>query len=194
MQTYEVNFKQVIDMAVSLASERKEGFFAVFSDDIGIGTGRTDGTYDKAICQERNLPVFHSEHIGGTIVLFPGDISFLELSLSYSDFGKDAIKAIESYLQSIGLQVRRFGNDLMLYSAEEKEWFKVASYGSGWISKGYLQTAVHVSIGMDEELVSKICTKPCQKKPRGLARYGIKAQEIYNVIKLMRMKNMGVNK
>lgn len=183
MNIYEVNFTKAAEKAIALASEGKEGLMVAISDNLWLATGRTEGTYSEAVRQEFDIPVFHSEHIGGTCVVFPNDLSFCELSLSYSDFGKRAINAIKNYLTNFGLVVRLDGNDLMLYSAEEKEWFKVASYGSGWLSKGYMQTVVHVSIGMDEELVSRLCTKPCQKNPRGLAQYGITAQAVYEVIK-----------
>ena len=183
MDIYEVNFTQAVERATTLASEHKDGLLVIVSDKLGLATGRTADTYSEAVRQEYNIPIFHSEYIGGTIVVFPDDISFLELSLSYSDFGEQVVNAVKDYLLSVGLKVRNFGNDLMLYSDEENEWFKVASYGSGWISKGYMQTVIHISIGMDEELVDRICTKPCKKKPRGLSRYGITAQAIYNAIK-----------
>lgn len=183
MTVYEMNFPQSLEMLMELIKTKQEGLVVEKAKNLWLATGRTDGTYSETVQQEFNIPVFHSEHIGGTCVVFPDDLSFCELSLSYSDFGERAIKAIKDYLTTFGLVVRLAGNDLMLYSAEEKEEYKVASYGSGWLAKGYMQTVVHVSIGMNEELVSRLCTKPCQKKPRGLAQYGVTAQAVYEVIK-----------
>ena len=43
---------------------------------------------------------------------------------------------------------------------------------------GVVYTAIHISIGMDLDLIKAICTKPMVKTPKGLQDYGITQDEI----------------
>ncbi|MBQ8331130.1 MAG: hypothetical protein IJX94_01355 [Clostridia bacterium] len=183
MKVYEIGFSQVADAMKEITQTGGEGLIVEIAADPWLATGRIDGTYSEEARQDLGIPLFHAKHYGGTCVVFPGDLSLCEMRLTQSDFGKRAIHAVKEFLKSLGLHVALDGNDLMLYSPEENEKFKVASYGSGSFGGGHYQTVVHVSIGMDEELVKRLCTKNQKKKPRGLDRYGVTAQAVYEVIK-----------
>lgn len=169
--------------AVELAKAREEGLIVAVVENHWLATGLTDGTYSAAVQQELNIPVFKAQHVGGTCVVFPGDLSMCELRIGNSDFGRKILVALQNYLGTRNIRTRFDGNDLMVHSAEEDDWFKIASYGSGWIGKGFVQTVVHVSIGMDEDLVTRLCTKPCVKRPGGLEKYGVTSQDVYEVLK-----------
>lgn len=183
MKVYEIGFPKVADTIKNIVLSEQEGTIVEVATEHWLATGRIDGTYSEEVRQKLGIPIFQSTYMGGTCVVFPGDISFCELRLKQSDFGKQAIVAVKNYLKSLGFCVVLNGNDLMLYSREADGLFKVASYGSGRFLEKYLQTVVHISIGMDEELVGRICVKDQKKKPMGLGRYGITAESIYKVIK-----------
>lgn len=183
MKIYKIDFQRVADTIKEIEQTKQEGLIVEIATHPWLATGKIDGTYSEAVRQELGIPLFQSKHYGGTCVVFPGDLSLCEFKLGKSDFGKLAICAIRDYLLSVGFNVSLDGNDLMLCSIEECDKFKVASYGSGSFGDGYMQTVVHVSIGMDENLIKKICLKEQKKRPRGLSKYGITAQDIYDAIK-----------
>lgn len=183
MHIYELNdFSEVSAKAIELAQTNKEGIIVAIVDSHWLATGATENTYDVEAQQRFNIPVFQSQHIGGTCVVFPGDLSLCELYHGVSNFGHSVIRAVKEYLDSLNIRTYFDGNDLMIHSSTDNVWRKVASHGSGWLDKGYSQSVVHISIGMDENLVEQICTKPCIKKPGGLGSYGITADAIYNNI------------
>lgn len=168
--------------ANELAKTKAEGIVVAVVESHWLATGVTAGTYDVSAQQRLNIPVFQSQHIGGTCVVFPGDLSLCELHHGLSNFGFLVVQGLETYLNGLGFRTHFDGNDLMLHFTTDDIWRKVASHGSGWISNGYSQVVVHVSIGMDEHLVDTLCTKPCKKRPGGLGIYGITAEEIYNKV------------
>ena len=184
MDVYELDtFVTGSTKAIELAKAGKEGLIIAVVENHWLATGLTENTYSAEVQQELSIPVFKAQHVGGTCVVFPGDLSMCELRFGTSNFGKQALVALQSYLGTRGIRARFDGNDLMAYSEVKGDWLKIASYGSGWLSKGYVQTVVHVSIGMDEDLVSRLCTKPSIKRPGGLEEFGITSQNVYDLLK-----------
>ena len=183
MDIYELDtFVAGSTKAAELARSGKEGLIVAVVESHWLATGLTEHTYSAEIQQELNIPVFKAQHVGGTCVVFPGDLSMCELHIGTSNFGKYMLTTLQSYLGARGIRTRFEGNDLMI-CVDANDWRKIGSYGSGWVSEGFVQTVLHVSIGMDEDLVSKLCTKHCIKRPGGLSMLGITTQEVYEALK-----------
>lgn len=81
---------------------------------------------------------------------------------------------LTSYLSGYG-NVRLDGNDILLDDR------KVASWAS-MDHDGYITRVMHISVGMDEDLVNEICTKPMVKRPGRLADYAITSNDILSAI------------
>lgn len=179
---YEI--QETLDMltvAKDLATNNEDGIVLNIAKEIWMASGQVENSYSKLAKEKYNLNMYEGIFIGGTAIVFPGDISILQLKHDLSDIGTRIINKTKDFLASRNIESFISGNDLLI--AEGNENYKVASWGSGWKAKDYTENVVHISIGMDEELVDEICTKNCVKKPRGLSYYGIKTSDILDIIK-----------
>lgn len=163
-----------------LVQEQEEGLLVNFGDNFFCGCGK-HANFREDVCKDLAIPVLHANYLGGTIVIFPGDLSIMEVKRGHSLFGEKTIQCLHKYLYSKGLPVCIKGNDLLLYDVDTRMACKVASYGANWVGD-MTETGVHVSINMDLELVKRICIKPMIKVPGALSQYGITAQELWQVI------------
>lgn len=134
--------------------------------------------YHAEHCRERNIPVLFGEYLGGCIVNMPGDLSLARTTWGDSDYGERVTAAATVWLKDRGVAVCRDGNDVL---ADGK---KVASWAKAISENGWCQSVVHFSVGtMDLELIKSICLKPMEKIPGSLGDYGIKAEDIWDVVK-----------
>lgn len=122
------------------------------------------------------LPSYKTHDFGGSIINFQEDVCVCNYQPDFNSFGDDLMDLITEFLKNKGLKAERYGNDILV-----DDEFKVASYMSERLN-GCLYTAAHISIGMDLELIKKVCTKGMVKIPKGLKDYGITQKEIIDLI------------
>ena len=115
-------------------------------------------------------------------MVFPGDLSVMEVRRGPSRFGEECLRAVCRYLgEDKGLPVCIDGNDLMLWDRDAKTALKVGSHGSNWVGE-LTESVAHFSINMDLNLVGRVCTKPMVKTPGALGKYGVTAQELWEAV------------
>ena len=163
-----------------LVQDQEEGLLVNFGDNYFCGCGKHSNLREE-VCDNLNIPILRANYLGGTIVIFPGDLSIMEVKRGHSTFGAKTIQCLCDYLRSKGLPVFVDNNDLLLSDVDNRVAYKVASYGSNWVG-AMTETGIHVSINTDVELIKSICVKPMVKVPGALGQYGITAQELWQAI------------
>ena len=139
------------------------------------GAGRA---FREDVCAERGIPVFHAHHLGGTTIVFPGDLSIMEIRNGFSTFGETCLRHIHDYLMRRGFFVRIEGNDLLIWDKQDQIIYKVGSHGSNHVG-ALTESVVHFSINVDVPLICDICTKPMIKMPGAWSKYHISAEELW---------------
>lgn len=119
----------------------------------------------------QNLTTYKTHNFGGIIVNFKEDICVGHYETLAYDYGKNFMNKLCEYFKSKNLNAVVNGNDILV------DDFKVASYMSQNINS-CIYTAIHISIGMDLDLIKSICVKPMQKTPKGLKDYNITQKEM----------------
>lgn len=180
MKIIYANVEHGLKESARLVNECEEGIIVNFSDMHWCACGKRAGIRED-ICEELGIPILKAHYLAGTNVVFPNDLSIMEVKKGYSRFGDKTIKLIRDYLLDKGLPVFINGNDLMLFDITNKESYKVGSYGSNYVGD-VIESVVHFSINMDLELVKRICTKPMVKIPGELGSHGVTAEELWKVI------------
>lgn len=163
--------------AECIGPQGHEGLDVFFNRDLFLQTGVL-ATSDKEAARQRGIPVWEAEHLGGSIVCFPGDLSLCLTTWgdSMPSFGPDCMDAVSRLLRERGAKVKQDNNDVL---ADGK---KVASWARATLLSGWVQTVLHFSVNVDLELIRAICTKPMAKIPDALSEYGITAEEIFKEI------------
>ena len=154
-----------------------EGLIVHIADSVFVETGAFP-TCDTVVCETLGIPVCRARYLGGSIVCFPGDLSFCEISWGHSDFAPELVASATAWLQSKGLSVERDGNDILVDGRKVVSWARAAT------SKGWVQSVVHFSVMSDEALIQRICTKQMVKRPGALAEYGISADDILAALRI----------
>lgn len=170
--------KEAIAFAQRCLAEGKEGLDLFYNTDIFVQTGITH-TADLDKARELGLPIWRAEHLGGTIICFPGDLSMCLVTWGNSmpDFGERSMEAVAELLEERGAVVTYDNNDVL---ADGK---KVASWARATLVSGFVQTVLHFSVNVDLELIKEICIKTMEKVPGALSDYGITADMIWQRIK-----------
>ena len=122
-----------------------------------------------------DIEVLHTQHMGGCIINFTGDVCVYNFQDDFNDFGQTFMCKLKNYLMGKGLNCKIAENDLLV------DGYKCGSYMSRNID-GVIYTAIHISINMDVDLIKSICTKPMVKIPKGLSEFGITTDEIKEFI------------
>lgn len=127
-----------------------------------------------------NTTVASINHAGGTIVVSPGDVDIVILSLGYSGdaYRNKFIEILVDRLHKIDSDVKLLSNDILFKGK------KVGSYGSKFIGNT-LFTTIHVSIGINLDLIRSVCLKPMTKEPDGLGKYGITAEDVVDILNIV---------
>ena len=123
-----------------------------------------------------DVPVYKTHDFGGSIVNFKEDVCVCNYQTDLNSFGDDLMDLLVVYFKRRGLNAERDGNDILV-----DEDYKVASYMSEKIN-GCIYTAAHISVGMDLNIIERVCTKEMIKIPKGLLDYGITQQDIISLI------------
>lgn len=172
------NFEQAATRAKSLIINKEEGLTVAISTETAFAVGVEPDTVNREAVDQMGDVVYDGFWKGGTCVVFEGDLSFCMISNDVTDFSVRCIGEIQKYLIMKGLTIRKQGNDLLWYKSKwSGECYKVASCGSAVLENGMHESVVHLSIGMDEEVIKAVCTKPVTKTPHGLKEQGITAEE-----------------
>lgn len=132
------------------------------------------GTYSKLnedFCRNNSIEILKTRHFGGTIINFKEDICVGNFQKCNNTFGKDFMVNLIDFIKNKGLNCELVDNDLLVNG------FKCASYMTTNIN-GCLYTAIHISIGMDLDLIKNICTKPMNKIPKGLSEFGVRTEDL----------------
>ena len=153
-----------------------EGLDVFFNEAVFLQTGVTN-TSDRDAARALGIPVWQAEHLGGSIVCFPGDLSLCMTSWGMNDFGERLYAATVDFLRERGAEVTTDGNDVL---AEGK---KVMSWARATLITGWVQTVAHFSVNVDLDLIRRICTKPMVKTPGALSAYGVTAEELWDRIR-----------
>lgn len=166
--------------ASRLITEQEEGLIVNFGDKKWCACGKMANIRED-VCTELDIPILRANYLAGANVVFPGDLSIMEVKKGHSRFGEKAIKKVCEYLHGKKIPVSLSGNDLMLIDAQNRAVYKVGSYGSNHVGN-MTESVFHISINMDLDLVKRICLKPMTKIPGELSSYDITAEELWQVI------------
>lgn len=150
-----------------------EGLLLFLHQEPFLATGLLT-TSDTAAATALNIPVWTAEHLGGSIVCFPGDLSLCLTTWGNTQplFGEECIRAVGELCESIGATVFYDNNDCLVDN------FKVASWATATTRHGWVQTGVHFSVNTDLNLITLLCLKQMNKIPGQLSDYNITANDI----------------
>lgn len=163
--------------AENIDGEQKEVIVLNVAETKGICHGIYYDLFDKQLCEDMGLPMIDAKFPGGAIVVFEDDINISQCAYGFSEFGKRLMSCIADFLRSKKLNVEIDNNDVLIVDGESK--YKVASYASCWHANDTITyTVAHISMGMDINLVQKICFKPMEKIPKALHDYGINSNDV----------------
>lgn len=184
MTTITCTFDEAIQHANEAMQSQSEVTLLTIADKLAFAIGEPQNTFNPQKIQELGGQIYNGKWNGGTCVVFPYDLSICIISRLdiHNTIGNKLISNIKTYLEQQNLTILRDGNDLLIYIPEQDTCKKIASYAVS-THNNMLETVVHVSIGMDEDIIKQVCTKPVKKQPAGLKQYNISAQEIINYIK-----------
>ena len=184
MKVYRINkVSELNNLCNSEQNKNNDVCYIVKHDSLAIGTGKYPNSYSKDKIAKYGIgdnDVFNGEYFGGTIVCFPNDLSIVWITKEDNDAALHCLEEVCKYLNSKNLIVRRSGNDLLLY--DNTNAYKVASCAKGTLNSGIVINSLHISIGIDLDIIKDICNKPMLKIPKGLAEYNINADEIIQEI------------
>lgn len=152
-----------------------EGMDVFYNDTLFLQTGVLN-TSNIERAKELGIPVWSAEHLGGSILCFPGDLSLCMTSWGDNKFGEDLMQLTVDYLKERNLNVTTDKNDILL------DGKKVASWARATTINGWCQTVAHFSVNVDVDLIRQICSKPMEKIPGALSEYGITAEDILPII------------
>ena len=138
--------------------------------------------YNLEYCIEHNIPILHSNRVGGTIVAKANDIDFFYVMENNNV--PDEIVKILYYLRNVkhlnadlSESPDYIGRDILI-----DDIYKVATFTNSQQGDGSFFSAGHISMSVDLEAIKNICLKPMKKIPKGLSEYGITQEEIINLI------------
>ena len=166
-----------MEYAAGCLSRWHEGLDVFYNETTFLQTGVLE-TSDVAAAQAMGIPVWQAEHMGGSIVCFPGDLSLCLTTWGGSDFGERLFAATAEYLRGKGVEVTTDNNDVLVNGR------KVMSWARGTTREGWCQTVAHYSVHIDLDIIRQICTKDMEKTPGALSTYNITADELFEDVVL----------
>lgn len=160
----------------------KENFISALSvifpiEDLSVNYG-VENDINKEYCDNNNIHYRFEQRSGGCMVLFPGNIITLDVYPADNFLKQHAfMHDFVDYLQTKGINATTNNNDLIINGK------KVIGSLSEMLPepyKGWMYFALSVSINIDENLISNVCTKNSVKTPGALSDYGITTEEVMN--------------
>lgn len=137
----------------------------------------TEPAIDTEYCTSNNIPVFYVERAGGPLVSSYGDYGFvIVLDEPVLERPPEIIYQLYLLCKKRGLNCTFDHNDLLING------YKTASFAGRILPNGLTYFAIHFSMYMNLDLISKICLKPMVKVPKGLTDFGITKEDIENII------------
>lgn len=138
-------------------------------------TGRIDSS-DLHVARALGYDIATVEHLGGTIICSPGDISF-----AANVFGDPVgtenrfLDAMLAYLSNFSSDVVRSENDILL------DGKKVTSAAGARRNNGFGVFYAHCSVNTNLDMIRRLCTKKMVKVPGRLADYDVPIEELKKV-------------
>lgn len=175
-----ITYEQAVAAATLAAERQQECTLVSVADKTGYAIGREPDTCNREAIEPQQAAKYEGLWNGGTCVVAKDDVCICILSKQLTDVGHDMLLAVKVCLEKKGLTVVEDGNDLMLVDGGEQ--MKVASYAYTQLPRCLVETVVHVSIGMEKELIDSVCTKQGKPVMHGLARYGITPEDIIQCV------------
>lgn len=131
-------------------------------------------------CKKEGIHCRYEKRPGGSLVLFPGNIIFLDINpvespRRFMRFTQDFIR----YLKDNGIDAELDGNDIMV---DGKKVVGAISTALPEPYDGWVYFGASISINSDAELIDKICTKPMEKVPGALSDYGLTTTDVMQFI------------
>lgn len=164
-----INFKTYIEEFDNLIENKNETVI-ITNDKDCILVGEND--YNKV----DGLEAYKTHGTGGCLVNFVDDVCVSEFSDKEIPTGKQWMEKLAVFLKNKGIKAEIYGNDVLI------DGNKVASYMRD-LKNGCWNTACHISIGMNLDLIKQVCIKEMVKVPQGLKDFGITQQEIIDLYK-----------
>lgn len=166
----------------NIENDKEEMIVVNVAETKGICHGTMTDLFNQDVIEKYKLPAINSKFAGGAIVVFEDDINISQWKYGFSDLGKRFIETVARFLQEEGLNAIVDNNDVII--REDDMNYKVCSYASTWLNgEEGVYTVLHVSMGMDVDLIKEICNKPMEKTPKGLHDYGISSEDVLEYIK-----------
>ena len=139
---------------------------------------------DEVWCKKHNIAICNSFNFGGTIVSDTDDINSAVMRKNGWTVGDSVLEFFKIKLSNIIPDLSINDNDL-LYQGK----YKMISYASINVGEEFIYTCLHISFNPNIELIKNICTKPMNKIPMGLASFGIKHQDIVDILQEWEQNN-----
>lgn len=154
----------------------KQACCVVPIENLSVNYGNSEDI-NKEYCDINNIPYFYIDRVGGTIVLFQGNVVGDAIyAIESADIVSDFIKEFTAYLTGFGLSSNFDGNDILVDNK------KIVGLVYKPIIKNYYYFGVSISINADINLIKNICTKPMKKIPGALSDYGITTDEVMEFV------------
>ena len=163
------------------AAPGAEGRIVQIARELWCVSGRLDA-YRQEEADRLGCAVGHGLYLGGTVVVFPGDLSICIVHRKRQTMGVEYLRAAARYLATLGVEARVEGNDLMTYRIDLRRRIKIGSAGSGPVDDERTETVIHYSIHTDVDVIRQICSKPWQKYPGALEHWGVSAEQLWEAI------------
>ena len=140
----------------------------------------SDVLFDKTYCKNQNIELVNTQHCGGCIVIFPGDIVLCHYDL-YSDFIEEIARRIEDWLNnklfSLGCEIKFDNNDLLVNGKKVLGMMRI-----DFVDEEHEFSGLFLSYQSDIDIIKNVCTKKMEKEPIGLKEFGVEKEEIKEFI------------
>ena len=174
MEIIELTAQNVVTGITNIIKEQRECvvYGVPYNNYVFVGRN-TEDQYNKEYCEQHNIELLQFPNQGGVIVLSSGDFDIGHFSKDHdTGFNFKFAEVFINYLKNKGINASLEGNDILIDNKYKCGSFSSRIYGE------ILYSAFHISIGMNLDLISNICTKPMVKIPKGLREYGIDTEEV----------------
>lgn len=126
-----------------------------------------------------SITVVNTGHKGGIIIGFEGSITLF--AFTKQPWNAPFLGKIKTYLRSKGLDATIDKNDIIVDGVH-----KIAGTSSMFVEdiQKYFY-GMHLSVNVDNQVISSVCTKQSGKIPKGLSDYGVTRSEILDMLNII---------